>query len=207
MSEEIKPLVRIVDDELTICRSEVFIFKLVGLESICYSSAEEFLEKFDSARPGCVVADLRMGGMSGLEMMTEMKKRGIKLPIIFLTGHGSVDSAVFALKEGATDYLQKPVKPEVLQKIVLNLINRDIQRRSSEEALQEKRLRYENLTEREKEVVRCVAEDLMNKQIASKLGITEHTVKIHRLSALRKLGIRTAIEAHKFFKEIGEEIE
>lgn len=207
MSEEIKPLVRIVDDELTICRSEIFIFKLVGLESICYSSAEEFLENFDSIRPGCVVADLRMGGMSGLEMMTEMKKRGIKLPIIFLTGHGSVDSAVFALKEGATDYLQKPVKPEVLQKIVLTLINQDIQRRNSEEALQEKRLRYENLTEREKEVVRCVAEDLMNKQIASKLGITEHTVKIHRLSALRKLGIRTAIEAHKFFKEIGEEIE
>jgi len=207
MSDEIKPLVRIVDDESTICRSEVFIFKLVGLESVCYSSAEEFLGNLDSTRPGCVVADLRMGGMSGLEMMTEMKKRGIKLPIVFLTGHGSVDSAVFALKEGATDYLQKPVKPEVLQKIVLNLINKDIQRRESEEALQEKRNRYESLTEREKEVVRCVASDLMNKQIASKLGITEHTVKIHRLSALRKLGIRTAIEAHKFFNEIGEEVD
>jgi FixJ family two-component response regulator len=207
LTEELKPLVRIVDDETTICRSEAFIFKLIGLESVCYSSAEEFLENLDVTRPGCVVADLQMSGMNGLEMMTEMKKRGILLPIVFLTGHGSVDSAVFALKEGATDYLQKPVKPEVLQKIVQNLIDSDVQRRQTEEAVKAKRERYDSLTEREKEVVLCVAKDLMNKQIAVNLGIAEHTVKIHRLTALRKLGIRTALETHKFLGEIGEAVD
>lgn len=198
-----EPLVRIVDDEQTIRNSEIFIFKLIGLESVAYESAEEFLEKEKGVRPGCIVADLRMGQASGLEMMIRMKERNIDLPIVFLTGHGTVDSAVFALKQGAYDFLQKPVKPEKLQQIVKDMIALNKEQRAKKEQMQKKRDLYNGLTDREKQVLRCVANDLMNKQIACDLSIAEHTVKIHRANALRKLGIRTSIETHDFLKELG----
>ena len=119
--QELSPLVRIVDDEETVRNSEKFIFRIIGLESETYGSAEEFIDRVDETRPGCIVADLRMKDINGLEMMTILRSRGIKLPIVFLTGHGTVDSAVLALKNGAYDFLQKPVQPERLQEIVLKI--------------------------------------------------------------------------------------
>ncbi|MVX57469.1 response regulator transcription factor [Parasutterella muris] len=197
-----QPLVRIVDDEETIRKSEEFILKIAGIDSVSYSSAEDFLSRADLERPGCIVADLRMDGMDGLEMMDEMKRRGFDLPIVFLTGHGTVEAAVFALKGGACDFLQKPVKPEILQEIVRKLIQKNIDDRRLSQYREQKKERYQELTEREKQIFELVAQDKMNKQIAMELGIAEHTVKIHRANALRKLGIRTAIEAHNFLKEL-----
>lgn len=198
----LEPLIRIVDDEETIRNSEAFIFKLIGIESVAYSSAEEFLEKVDLTRPGCIVADVRMNGMNGLEMMSHFHEKGIDLPIIFLTGHGTVDSAVFALKAGAVDFLQKPIKPQELQSLVLELIRKNIEARTQKNDYLKKLQLFNSLTDREKEVLKLVAKGDMNKSIAYDLGIAEHTVKIHRGSAMRKLGIRTAIEAHKFLSDL-----
>lgn len=200
-SQELSPLVRIVDDEETVRNSEKFIFRIIGLESETYGSAEEFIDKVDETRPGCIVADLRMKEINGLEMMTILRSRGIKLPIVFLTGHGTVDSAVLALKNGAYDFLQKPVQPERLQEIVLKMIEIDKERRAKEKAVEEKQRLLATLTERERQVLERVALDQMNKVIACDLSIAEHTVKIHRANALRKLGVRTAMEAANFLKE------
>lgn len=200
--EDKKPLVRIVDDEETVRNSERFILQIIGLESIGYESAEVFIEKGDDRRPGCIVADLRMNEISGLEMMKIIRKKGNKLPIVFLTGHGTVDSAVLALKGGAFDFLQKPVPPEVLQQTVLKMIEADIDRRQKEKELRDKVNLLDSLTPREKQVLERVAQDQMNKAIAIDLGIAEHTVKIHRANALRKLGIRTAMEAAFFLRSL-----
>ena len=198
--ETFTPLVRIVDDEETVRKSESFIFRIIGLESQGYASAEEFLAGEDFRRPGCIVLDMRMGEMSGLELMQELQRRGCDLPVVFLSGHGTVNAAVHALKIGACDFLEKPVKPARLQQIVRELIARNVE-------LRRKKALYASLTEREAEVLRAVARGLLNKQTALELGIAEHTVKIHRANALRKLGIRTVLEANGWLREIGVALE
>ena len=117
-------LVRIVDDEETVRNSEIFIFKLAGIPAAAYSSAEEFLAKDDLTVPGCIILDLRMLEMSGLQLQRCLLEKGSDLPIIFLTGHGTVDAAVMALKNGAVDFLQKPAKPEKLLEVVKFICNR-----------------------------------------------------------------------------------
>ena len=203
MGIEQTPLVRIVDDEESVRRSERFVFAIIGLETACYESAEEFLEKDDPERPGCLILDLRMKGMSGLELQQAMLEAGNDLPVIFLSGHGTVNTAVFALKRGACDFLEKPVRPEKLQAIAKEMIGRDLENRKKKAARENLRARYEALTDREKEVLLLVAQDRMNKQIASELGIAEHTVKIHRGNALYKMQIRSAIEAHDAMALLG----
>lgn len=203
MNHELPPLVRIVDDEETVRNSERFIFSIIGLESVTYASAEEFLEKDDPKRPGCIVLDVRMQGMSGLELQQALMTKGNDLPIVFLSGHGTVNTAVFALKRGAYDFLEKPVKPEKLQKIVQDLIVRNIQERRIKAKNQEIQKRYDTLTERERDVIAMVARGALNKQIAFELGIAEHTVKIHRGNALFKLQIRSAVDAYESLCAIG----
>lgn len=203
MGIEQTPLVRIVDDEESVRRSERFVFAIIGLETACYESAEEFLEKDDPGRPGCLILDLRMKGMSGLELQQAMLEAGNELPVIFLSGHGTVNTAVFALKRGACDFLEKPVRPEKLQAIAKAMIERDLENRKKKAARENLRARYEALTDREREVLLLVAQDRMNKQIASELGIAEHTVKIHRGNALYKMQIRSAIEAHDAMASLG----
>ena len=128
------------------------------------------------------------------------ERRGCDLPVVFLSGHGTVNTAVHALKHGACDFLEKPVKPAKLQEIVRRLIAQNME-------LRRKKALFASLTEREAEVLRAVARGLLNKQTALELGIAEHTVKIHRANALRKLGIRTVLEANGWLREIGEPLE
>mgnify|MGYP001537959638 len=126
-------LVRIIDDEESVRNSLRFIFSIIGLQSVCYESAEQFLEKDDSRRAGCIVLDINMGKMSGLMLQQELQHRGIDLPVVFLTGHGTVNSAVLALKHGAYDFLEKPVEPEKLQAIVRNMIESNLSERKLSE--------------------------------------------------------------------------
>lgn len=198
------PLVRIIDDEETVRNSERFILKIVGLESEVFESAEEFLARGDFSRPGCLILDIRMGGMSGLELQKKLLDRGCDLPVLFLSGHGTVQSAVLALKRGAADFLEKPVRPEKLQLIVQRLIEDNLRARACRLQKSERRALFDTLTDREKMVLRQVAQGALNKQIAIDLGIAEQTVKIHRANALHKLRIRTAVDAHAFLLSIDE---
>ena len=195
-------LVRIVDDEETVRNSELFIFKLAGIPAAAYSSAEEFLVKDDLTVPGCIILDLRMLEMSGLQLQRCLQEKGSDLPIIFLTGHGTVDAAVMALKNGAVDFLQKPAKPEKLLEVVKVHLQKNKELRLSKALIQEKIHRFERLTDREKEVLREVARGKLNKQIAIDLNIAEQTVKIHRGNAMHKLGLRSALDASAFLVDI-----
>lgn len=163
-------IVRIVDDEETVRNSELFIFKLAGIPAVAYPSAEEFLSRDDLSQAGCIILDLRMMEMSGLELQRCLQERGSDLPIIFLTGHGTVDAAVMALKNGAEDFLQKPVKPEILLEVVKVHLQKNKELRESKAVIQEKINKFKLLTDREKEVLREVARGKLNKQIAIDLN-------------------------------------
>ena len=197
------PLVRIVDDEESVRRSASFTLRVAGFNAVTYESARDFLDRDDLRHPGCVVLDVRMPEMSGLELQQEMLRRGIDLPILFLTGHGDVGMAVSALKLGADDFCEKPIEPAKLREAVNRMTERDIAERRHAIRVEGMRAKYETLTEREKEILRRVALDQMNKQIAIDLDIQEHTVKIHRSNACKKLEVRSALEIHHFLTEIG----
>lgn len=196
-------LVRIIDDEASVRTSLRFIFSIIGLHSACYESAEEFLEKDDPSLPGCIVLDMNMGKMSGLMLQQELQRRQIDLPVVFLTGHGTVNSAVLALKHGAYDFLEKPVNPEKLQSIVRDMIESNLSERRLNAEKKILQQRYAELTEREKEVIALVARGISNKEIAATLGIAEQTTKIHRGNALYKLQIRTAVDAFQVLQKLG----
>ena len=200
----LKPLARVIDDEETVRNSIVFNLRMAGIEAVAYESALDYLENDDNRHAGCVILDVRMPDMSGLELQNEMLRRGIDLPIIFLTGHGDVSMAVTALQKGAADFCEKPVEPERLRKNVRRFFELNMRVRREKFRIDMMRKNFDTLTQREKEIIRLVANDQLNKVIAINLGIQEHTVKIHRANACRKLGVRSALEAHKYLSAIGE---
>lgn len=200
----VRTLARIIDDEETVRNSEVFTLRVAGIDSVAYESGEAFLEKDDLRIPGCVILDVRMPGMSGLELQDEMLRRGIDLPIIFLTGHGDIAMAVNALQKGAGDFCEKPVEPDRLRTKVRELMQRNVCERREKFRIDMMKKTFDTLTDREKEVIRRVAADQANKVIGFELNIQEHTVKIHRANACKKLGVRTALEVHRFLSSIGE---
>ena len=193
-----RPIVRIIDDEETVRNSEAFTLRVVGLETACYATAEEFLEKDDLRYPGCIILDVRMPGMSGPELQQEINKREIDLPIIFLSAHGNIGLAVDTLKRGAKDFYEKPVEPEKLRETAARLVEENLQARRKLYETQMLHAQYEALTNRERMILKLVAQNLSNKVIADQLQIQEHTVKIHRGNACHKLNIRTALEVHQF---------
>lgn len=209
MTEELtgralRPLARVIDDEETVRNSTVFTLRVAGIEAVAYESALAFLENDDNRMPGCVILDVRMPEMNGLELQDEMLRRGIDLPIVFLTGHGDISMAVMALQKGAGDFCEKPVEPERLRQTVRRLSDQNIEARKEKFRIDMMRNAFETLTQREKEIIRLVADDKLNKVIAIDLCIQEHTVKIHRANACKKLGVRSALEAHKYLAAIGE---
>lgn len=198
------PLARIVDDEETVRNSESFTLRVAGIQTVVYESAEDFLEHDDMRHPGYVVLDVRMPGMSGLELQEEMTRRGIDLPILFISGHGDIPMAVAALKRGAHDFCEKPVAPDKFRAAVREMIEANVASRHAAIESAGKRELYDSLTPREADILKLVAQNLLNREIAEKLGIQEHTVKIHRSNGCRKLGVRSALEVSSLLREIGE---
>ena len=196
-------VVRVIDDEESVRNSEAFTLRVAGIDAITYESAEEFLDKDDLRRPGCIVLVVRMPGMSGLVLQQEMQKQGIDLPILFLTGHGDISIAVLTLKRGAEDFCEKPVNPNRLRETARKMIDRNIEERRRRLRVEGMLERWRTLTGREQEVAKLVASDMLNKQIAVHFSIQEHTGKIHRSNARKKLEVRSALELNGFLKDIG----
>ncbi len=198
-----KPYVRIVDDEEDVRTSIALLVRLCGLEARTYESAEALLTEGEFETPGCLVLDIRMPGLNGLALQDELVKRRIDLPILFLTGHGDVQTAVLAMQRGAVDFQLKPPQPEALQASIEKYVAWHERVRAHQLRVAEARAKYSTLTEREKDVLKGVANGLLNKQIAFECQIGIETVKSYRANALEKLGIRTAVEARDFLILIG----
>jgi FixJ family two-component response regulator len=180
-------VVWIVDDDEAVCDSLGLLLKTIGLTARTFPDGKSFLEQFDDEFPGCVVVDLRMPGMSGLELQDALHRRHSTVPIIFITGHGTVDSAVHAMRAGAIDFLQKPFDDQELLDTIQRAIRLD---RDSRESLSEREIlveRYGTLTNREREVMALVVEGHANKVMAYDLGVSERTIEIHRSRVMKKM--------------------
>lgn len=201
------PLIRITDDDARVRESVAFLLRLDGWETVEYESAEDFLAKDGCTRPGCLILDIRMPGMSGLELQLRLRRAGVTLPILFLTGHGDIQTAVMALKRGAADFVTKPMDPDALQAAVKKLTAWHLAVYEKEAAHNEAAALYATLTGKEKEVCRRVAAGALNKQIAIDSGISEQTVKTHRGNVMHKLGLRSAVELAAFLRLADEKPE
>jgi two-component system response regulator FixJ len=177
----------IVDDDEAVRDSLAFLMQSVGLGTECYDSADSFLQAGVSQRAGCLLLDIRMPGMSGLELQWVLAERGIRLPVIFISGHADVPMAVRALKAGAFDFVEKPFNDQLLLDSVQRAIEADRQRRQSEAQLGEWRALMATLTPREREVMELVVDGAANKVIGAALGVSLKTVEAHRARVMDKL--------------------
>lgn len=181
----------ILDDDTLVREGLGTLFRSLGHEVRLYGSAAEFLRGEPPTAPSCLVVDVRLPGLSGLDFQAELTQRNIGLPIIFITGHGDIPMTVKAMKAGAVEFLTKPIREQDLLDAVWIALDRDRERRRREEQLADLRARLDALTTREREVVALVTAGRMNKQAAAEIGVSEITVKVHRHNAMKKLGART----------------
>ncbi|KQX25159.1 MULTISPECIES: response regulator transcription factor [unclassified Sphingomonas] len=182
------PLVLIVDDDEDVREAIRELLLSVGLDALCYASTRELLDSPSLEQTACLVLDVRMPGLSGLDLQQRLAAGGITKPIVFLTGHGDIPMSVQAMKAGAVDFLTKPVRDQTLIDAVISGIERDAVQRASARIVQQHVDRFSKLTPREGQVMREVARGRLNKQIAYDLGITEITVKLHRSNVMKKMG-------------------
>lgn len=181
----------VVDDDAAIRDSMAFLMKSVDLPCRCYASANDFLESFDPAMSGCLVLDIRMPGMSGMDLQQHLNEKRSILPIIFITGHGDIPMAVDAMQKGAIDFLQKPFRDQDLLDRINNALEADRTAREELEQIEVLRRRYESLTSREKEVMQEVVAGKPNKIIAYDLDVSQRTVEIHRSRVMEKMQARS----------------
>jgi FixJ family two-component response regulator len=186
-----EPIVHVIDDDKEIRESLLDLFMITNRRASAYSTGPDFLKTVDTTAPGCVVVDLRMPEGSGLDVQSELISMGSRMPVIFLTGHADVRASVRAMKAGATDFIMKPFVNRDLLDAVDHAIQLDGERRKIEAEQAHVRSLVDTLTPREHEVMLAVVSGLMNKQIAFELGISEMTVKLHRMSVMRKMQARS----------------
>jgi FixJ family two-component response regulator len=180
-------LLAILDDDKSVQSALQDLIESVGMSTLCFNSAEQFLDSSARHKAACLIADIRMPGMSGIELQAQLKAERCRIPIIFITGRGDIPLAVSAIKEGASDFFTKPVDGTSLLSAVERALQQPLANRR--EALEYARLvaRYESLTSRERELLPLLASGLLNKQVAFELGITEYTVQFHRGHIMRKM--------------------
>ncbi|MPZ38296.1 MAG: response regulator [Rhizobiales bacterium] len=188
---EQQPVVFVIDDDPSVRGALVRLFRSVGLQAEVFGSAPELLQSELPDVPSCLVLDVRLPGQSGLDVQAELTKANIRIPIIFMTGHGDIPMTVRAMKGGAVDFLAKPFRDQDMLDAVATAIERDRERRESEKAATGLMATFQNLTPREQEVMTLVASGLMNKQVAAEMGLAEITVKIHRGHVMKKMGARS----------------
>jgi FixJ family two-component response regulator len=189
-----KPLVHVVDDDASLRGALELLFDSVGLQTQTYATAEDFLKAKLSERPGCIVLDVRLPDMNGLEFQGRLAQTGVGMPVVMMTGYGDIPMSVHAMKHGAVDFLPKPFRDQDMLDAVMAAIERDRQRRIVESDASQLRQRFATLSPREQEVMLHVTAGKMNKQVAGDLGISEITVKIHRGAAMHKMSARTYAE-------------
>jgi two-component system, LuxR family, response regulator FixJ len=188
----------VVDDDSAMRRSVVFLAESVGWRALGFADAESFLAQAGATAVGCLVLDVRMPTMSGLELQQAMNARGLHLPIIFITGHGDVSMAVQAMKDGAADFIEKPFKDQVLLDAIAQAVRRSHAAAAQGSQHEQARRRYEQLTLREREIALRVARGQPSKLIARELGISDKTVQVHRTHILEKMDVHSAAElAHR----------
>jgi len=191
------PTVFIVDDDPAIRFAMQALMDSVNLSHEIFESADDFLAKIDDARPGCLVLDIRMPGLGGLELQEELLKRGSTLPIIFITGHGDVPMAVDAMQKGAVDFIQKPFRDQDLLDRIGEALKTDKERREAQQKHAEVANRVAKLTNREREVFDLVVTGKPNKVIAYELGVSQRTVEIHRARVMEKMQARSLADLVK----------
>jgi two-component system, LuxR family, response regulator FixJ len=184
-------IVYVVDDDDSMRRALSLLLNTVGYKTAAFAAPREFLEKFKADSPGCLVLDIRMPGMSGLELQQHLNKMGSMLPVIFITGHGDVPMAVQAMKEGAFEFVQKPFRDQDLLDRINHALEQDAQNRSTLARRTEVLQRLESLTPRERQVIDLVVDGAANKVIAIDLGLSERTVEIHRAKVMEKMAARS----------------
>jgi FixJ family two-component response regulator len=200
------PLAILIDDDAAVRDALEELLTSVGIDSLLFSSAQEFLEAKLPDRPGCLVVDVRMPGLSGLDLQQLLASRGILTPIVFLTGHGDIAMSVQAMKAGAVDFLTKPVRDQTLLDAVSSAIAADVARRAISSESTKSIALYETLTTRERQVLHLVIAGAVNKKIAFDLSISEITVKLHRSNMMKKMRASTISQLYGVWQSLPTDI-
>jgi RNA polymerase sigma factor (sigma-70 family) len=201
------PVIFVVDDDPSVRSSLKFLMSSVGLQVESFDSADALLQRKLPDAPSCLVLDVRLRGLSGLDFQRELAARNCHMPIIFITGHGDIPMSVRAMKAGAVEFLTKPFRDQDLLDAVRLALEKDRERRERKKEISDLKERFDSLTPREQKVISMVVSGMLNKQIADQLGTAENTVKVHRSRAMEKMHAQSVAELVKMIDKLESSVE